>query len=151
MQNQEVAITAIAKIPSKAVGTLKQFDCGDKFLNEFARKQLIKNDKKNLHKGFVAIADEKVVGYVTTKVSSLVRSFLGQPGLPNSVPVLSLEQIATDVRYQRCKIGSRLLNEVLQVTIKVSQVTGVYGLQLWAHPSALNFYNTLGFSALSQK
>lgn len=60
------------------------------------------------------------MGYVTTKVAALAKESLAQPGMPNSIPVLSHEQIATDVNYRQRKIGTRLLKEALQVTVHVA-------------------------------
>lgn len=151
IKTNELAVIPVSKLSADTAASLKQFNCDNKFLNEFAKKQLAKNDKKNLHKGFVAVIEGKVVGYVTTKVASLAKESLAQPGMPNSIPVLSLEQIATDVNYRQRKIGSRLLKEALQVTVHVAQVTGVYGLQLWSHPGALGFYSALGFTTLTKK
>lgn len=148
LEQQGVVVVPVSKLSDRYSATLKSFDCNDKFLNEFAKKQLIKNDSRDLHKGLVAICDNRIVGYVTTKVASLAKEYLSEQGLPKSIPVLSLEQIATDVNYRGRSIGRRLLNEALKITVFVSNSTGVKGLQLWSHPDALGFYERHGFQKL---
>lgn len=141
-------IIPISKITQDVAASLKLFDCDDPFLNMVAQKKLIKNDKKNLHKGFVVVADDRIVAYATTKVGSLDKNYLDESGLPKKLPVLCLEQIATDVHYRRRKIASRLLKKVLEITLEISAGAGVYGLYLWSHPDALPFYDSLGFTRL---
>lgn len=143
-----LAIIPVSKITQGVAASLKQFNCDDTFLNMVAHKKLIKNDKKNLHKGFVVVMDGRVVAYATTKVGSLNKNYLDESGLPKKIPVLSLEQIATDVDYRRRKIASRLLKRILEIILEISAGAGVYGLHLWSHPGALQFYDSLGFTRL---
>lgn len=60
-ESRELAAISISKISTSTAASLKHFDCGDKFLNEFAKKKLIKNDKRDLHKGFVGVTGGRVV------------------------------------------------------------------------------------------
>ena len=149
LEQQGVVVVPVSKLSADDSATLKSFNCNDKFLNEFARKKLIKNDSQDLHKGFVAICDGRVVGYVTTRVTSLAREHMSGQGLPKSLPAISLEQIATDIDYRNRSIGRRLLKEALLITVLVSASTGVRGLQLWAHPDAVGFYEKHGFQILT--
>ncbi|MDH2431049.1 GNAT family N-acetyltransferase [Pokkaliibacter sp. MBI-7] len=137
----------IAITPAK----LKQFDCGDTFLNSSARK-LQKTAKEHQLKVYVATLDDNLVGYCTTRVGQLMRDdFAGgsYTGMPRLIPVLLLEQIATDIRYQKQGIGSDLLVEaVFHSALKVSMHAGLQGVALWSHPRAVAFYRSLGFITL---
>jgi len=149
LEQQGVVVVPVSKLKDTDTATLKSFDCNDQFLNSFATKKLVKYDKRNLHKGFVAICDNRIVGFVTTKVASMAREHYPEKSLPKSIPVLSLEQIATDINYRGRSIGRRLLKEALNITVMVSESTGVKGLQLWSHPDALGFYEKHGFQILA--
>lgn len=147
-ESNRVAITPVSHLGGGVIAKLKEFDCGDKFLNDFAHKKLLKNDKKDLHKGFAIEIEGRVAGYMTTRVNNLDREYLEQGNLPKTIPTLSLEQIATDLRFRGEGLGKKLTKKALELTVSVSSGTGVKGLHLWSHPKALGFYKSLGFQVL---
>lgn len=151
-----ISIKPLTQVTQELAPLLKSFDCGVPFLNQFARKKLVKRHQQDLHKALLALTDDAMAGYATTKANILVSvdigvALSGSVNLPPQLPTLSLEQIATDVRFQRQGIGSMLLNEVLYIVAKVSEQTGVYGLHLWAHPDSVAFYQKLGFISLQRE
>ena len=155
-ENHEPQIIAVARLEPSEIKNFKNFDCGNAFLNKFASQRLIKYDKRDLHKGFVIIIDGELAGYFTTRVNSLTRERLtqassgaSQSALPITIPTISLEQIATDLRFRGRGLGKKLLRRALEITVEVAHGTGVKGLHLWSHPDALPFYRSLGFQELT--
>lgn len=146
-----LAITPVSQLEKGVIATLKDFDCSDSFLNNYARKKLVKNDEKNLAKGFVATIDDIIVGYITTKVTSLDREHFQQKGLPHAVPTLSIEQVATDINHRNKKLGTKLTRRAFEIAVAISKNAGIKGISLWAHPDALVFYRKLGFEKLATK
>lgn len=146
-----LVITPVSHVSKDVIATLKSFDCADSFLNEYARTRLVKNDHRNLAKGFVAIRDNRIVGYITTKVMTLGREHFDLGGFPHAVPTVSIEQVATDINYRNQQIGSRLTRKAFEIALAASRNTGIKGISLWSHPRALEFYRKLGFQALKTK
>lgn len=151
-----IRIQPLSQVTQELAPLLKNFDCGVPFLNQFARKKLVKRHQQDLHKALLALTDSALAGYAATKTNIIVRDDLGtaltgSASLPPQLPTISLEQIATDLRFQRQGVGSQLLKEVLCLVAKVSEQTGVYGLHLWAHPDSVAFYQKLGFIALQRE
>ncbi|RUO47930.1 GNAT family N-acetyltransferase [Pseudidiomarina donghaiensis] len=151
-----MSIKPLCQVTQELSPLLKRFDCGVPFLNQFARKKLVKRHQQDLHKALLALTDSAIAGYATTKTNILVCEDIdpmlaGSASLPPQLPTISLEQIATDLRFQRQGVGSQLLKEVLCIVAKVSEQTGVYGLHLWAHPDSVVFYQKLGFISLQKE
>ena len=151
-----ISIKPLSQVTLELAPLLKNFDCGVPFLNQFARKKLVKRHQQDLHKALLALTDSAIAGYATTKTNILVCSetvaeIAKTTSLPTQIPTLSLEQIATDLRFQRQGVGSLLLKEVLSIVVKVSEQTGVYGLHLWSHPDSVAFYEKLGFTSLQRE
>lgn len=151
IEDSIVAITPVSQLEKGVIATLKDFDCADNFLNQYARKNLVNNDKKNLAKGFVAIVDNVIVGYITTKVTSLDRGNFDETGLPHAVPTLSIEQVATDIKHRNKHLGKKLTQKALKIALSVSKNSGLKGVSLWSHPDAVGFYEKLCFKSLGTK
>lgn len=131
---------------------IKDFDCGDKFLNDFLKKQCARKLKNNLIRGYVAVSSDKVDGYITMQVHSLEREYWGEPSsLPRQVPVLMIDQIATDKTVQGRGIGKDLLSEAFKSAVVISEQAGLRGVSLWSHPNAVGFYKKLGMIEISTK
>lgn len=134
---------------------VNDFDCGDKFLNDFAKKKLISYERADYHKAFVAVDDGKLKGYATISAKHLVSSDFGEELLPLSspknVPVIMLEQIAVDAQSQGQGIGRRLMKRILKSAFIASASIGTKGVALWSHPDALKFYRSIGFKELQSE
>lgn len=126
---------------------IKGFDCGDSFLNRTA-KQLIKKGPGTNLKSYLAVQNGSVAAYCTLRVGQLDGNGLDKhiPEPSKIVPVIVLEQIAVDTRFQGQGIGSRLLVEVVfETALMIYKRIGLMGVALWAVPNAISFYSKLGF------
>lgn len=125
---------------------MSDFDCGLKPLNKFTRKELISRNKDRKHKAFVAMDGNKLAAYITftTKEIEADKNTFGY----KAIPVLMVEQLATDNNYKKKGVASTLMAKAFEAAVKVSEVTGLYGVALWSHPDAEQFYKSLGFISL---
>ncbi|WP_417656285.1 GNAT family N-acetyltransferase [Pseudidiomarina aestuarii] len=144
-------IVPVSRLNKNVIASFKNFDCGDSFLNQFVRNKLVKYDQKDLHKGFVMLVADELAGSFTMRVNSLEREFLDSEALPLTIPTISLEQIATSVKFRGRGFGKQLLRTALEIAVEVSSGTGVKGIHLWSHPRALDFYRSLGFHELTTR
>ncbi len=95
---------------------------------------------------------DQIVAYITLRVHSLEKSwFVGTGSLPKQVPVLMIDQIATDLRYQGRGIGRDLLAEAFKSAVIISEQAGLKGVVLWSHPDAVGFYSRLGMVSIATK
>ncbi len=130
--------------------SFSSFNSGDPFLDSFAPKKLAKADVNNDSRVYVAVDREIGVGYATMKVFMLSNDeyAIFSSKYPRQIPVVMLEHIAVDKAYQGKGIGKRLMCEVLKATVLVNELAAAKGLALWAHPRAIAFYSSLGFTAI---
>lgn len=132
----------------------KQFDCGNAVINGFVRSNLKAQVKKNLSVAYVltdAAQDNCFAGFYTLAqhmidVAALSSMQLGS--LPRKIPCSRLIMLGVDKRYQSQHLGSRIMKHALLLTQIIAQQIGSCGLYLDADPSALEFYQKLGFSLL---
>lgn len=132
----------------------KQFDCGHGAINAFVHKSLKPQVKKSLSVAYVltdAAQQHHFAGFYTIAqhmidVSALSTMQLGS--LPRKIPCSRLVMLGVDTRFKGQQLGSKLMKHALQLTQRVAQQIGSFGMYLDADPAAVGFYQKLGFSLL---
>jgi len=128
------------------------FDCGEKALNVFLTNLAGQQQRKNLGRTYVALAEDgqTVVGFVTVSAGQVATADLPAglklPRYP--VPVMRVGRLAVDSRYQGLGVGKELLRFALALALEWSAHVGIYGVAVEAkHAAARDFYLRLGFLA----
>lgn len=140
-------VKSIEEVESKA---FKDFSCGneelDKYLKEFARQ----NHKKDISKSFVAMFEERVIGYYTLSMSMV--EFVEIPeehkkGIPKyPSPVAKIGRLAIDTQFQGKKIGTALLIDALKKIMEASKIVAAHAVVVDAkNDLAKRFYEGFGF------
>lgn len=130
------------------------FDCGDKFLSSFVTKMLRKGIENDEFKCFAIFDGERLVSYITFtihrhEIDKAINWGVGSSG-SRRVPVISVEQLATDKEYKGRGLAKRLLAEVFDKVAVIANggVIPMSGVSLLAHPDAVSFYEELGFKKI---
>lgn len=122
----------------------KQFDCGNEQLNEYLKKYALQNQKKNISNTFIALKNDKIVGYYTLTFGSVAKKEL--PGktkrnLPNyPIPVMILARLAVDKNEQKSSIGKGLLKDAFLRTIQASEIGGIKAIMVIAKDDKAKAY-----------
>ena len=140
--------------PSLTYTGQKQFDCGHAAINTFVHNSLKPQVKRSLSVAYVltdSARQNQFVGFYTiaqhmVDVSSLSALHLGS--LPRKVPCSRLVMLGVDTRHKGQQLGSKLMKHALQLTQHVAQQIGSFGMYLDADPTAVGFYQKLGFTLL---
>lgn len=136
------------------------FDCGEKALNKFLREQASSGSKRYLSRTKVLIDSQnpsEIVGFHTlsySESSAPVQSNLYKH-YPHSLPILQLNRMAVDIKYQGQRIGEQLLLDVINQTARV-ELEGlapapVIGLLVDAKEGKEGFYTKYGFTLVDAK
>lgn len=131
------------------------FSCGQADLDRFFQHYAGQNQfKLHLSITYVAVVNERVVGFATVAAGSLERASVPVarlrkrlPAYP--VPVLRLARLGVDLRAQGHGIGKALLRHVLSLAVDQRDTVGCVGVVTDAKPDAVAFYETLGFDRLT--
>ena len=140
-------ITAPAPISAKH--NLADFNCGVPSLNDWLKRQALKNEGAGASRTFVACKDLQVIGFYSLAVGSGHRQ--ETPGkikrrMPEPVPVMILGRLAVDVHWQNKGIGRGLLKDAVSRTIQAAQYAGMRALVVHAlSEDAKLFYQRHGF------
>lgn len=138
-----------APAPIDPVHSVDNFDCGIPSLDQWIRRQSLKNEVSGASRTFVVCFGKEVVGYYALATGSILRQ--QAPGkikreMPEPIPVMVLGRLAVDRNWQGSGLGSGLLRDALLRTYNVSQQVGIRALLVHALSEvAKEFYLRHGF------
>lgn len=134
---------------------VKEFDCGKSSMNEFLHKFAAKNAQKGVSKTFVLAMQEgdekekqKIAAYYTISVATVSRDDIPTKGLPRyPIPVTLLARLAIDKKFQRQRLGSKVLIYALRHSVRLADAgMPTVGVALDVFDEeALNFYRSFNF------
>ena len=130
--------------------TFKEFSCGNEDLDIYLKQFAGQNHKKNIGKSFVALVEDRVIGYYTLSMACI--EFYDIPeghkrGIPKyPVPVAKIGRLAVDAQFQGKKIGTALLIDALIKIQEATKIVAAYAVIVDAkNDAAKRFYAGFGF------
>ncbi len=147
----QVVIEPLAKTHNR-----ETFACGEAALDSYIKQQAGQDQRRNVSRTYVAVqpGERHVLGFYT--ISSGAIAFQSIPEqvrrkLPRyPIPVVHLGRLAVDKSARGQGLGAILLFDALKQAHKVSDVLGVFAVEVRAkHERARSFYLKYGFQALS--
>lgn len=121
----------------------------DRFFHRFAGQNQFRH---YLGVTYVAVMDDKIVGFVTVSVGEIAGEKVAElihkrlPAYP--LPILRIARLATDQRCRGMGIGRELLRSMLELALEMRDRVGCVGVVVDAKPEAVAFYQPLGFQPL---
>jgi predicted N-acetyltransferase YhbS len=142
-------LTVFAPEPLGAQHRVEEFDCGSQSLNDWLRKQALRNQASGAARTFVACDDDRVIAYYALASSAVaIDTATGKlrRNMPDPIPVVVLGRLAVDVAYQGRGLGRALLRDAGRRVLFAGNEIGIRGLLAHAlDENAKNFYRRLGF------
>ncbi|HDF2341370.1 TPA: N-acetyltransferase [Morganella morganii] len=136
---------------------LSNFDCGEKYLNDFLTAHLKRQHNAKILRGYMLVTKEdkpRVLGYYTLSGSCFEKTQLPsktqQRRVPyKNVPSVTLGRLAIDLSIQRQGWGDLLVTHALKVVYQASRAVGIHGMFVEAlNDNAKAFYHGLNFIQL---
>jgi len=133
----------------------KTFSCGVNVIDSYYKGSLKRALKSENINAIGAIAPSKeVVGFCTLTLSDIDKAMaqngINDSNLPSRVPVIRLVMLGVDVNYQGWGIGQQLLMEAFKQAARVHKEIPIKGIYLDSAPSAVSFYEELGFKKIDE-
>ena len=129
----------------------ESFGSGDEALDLYFRRYAGQNQfRHHLGVTYVAIEDERVLGFVTVSPGSLDAEELpsGRPLPPYPVPILRVARLAIDESARGRRLGEALLRFSIELAEQMRDEFGCVGLLVDAKPGAVKFYERYGFQVV---
>jgi len=131
---------------------LSLFDCGNPTLTNWLRKFAWTNQQADSAKTYVALAEDRVVGYYALTTGSVHKHESPErivKGLANHpVGVILLARLAVDYTQQGMGLGKALLFDALKRTEEAADIIGVRAVLVHAiDDAARRFYEHFNFDA----
>jgi predicted N-acetyltransferase YhbS len=128
------------------------FDCGTAELNAYLARYALQNQKKHAARTYVALRENRVVGYYTLTYGSVSHDEAPPPvaaGMPHyPIPVILLARLAVDVSEKGKGLGAGLLKDALLRTVQAADIAGLRAMLVHAKDDAAKtFYEKYGFAA----
>lgn len=117
--------------PINMVHIADNFDCGVPSLDQWLRRQALKNESSGASRTFVVCSGNEVAGYYALATGSVLRQ--QAPGnvkrrMPEPIPVMVLCRLAVDRQWQGSGLGGSMLRDALLRTCNVSTQAGIRAL-----------------------
>lgn len=141
---------------NRSLGGKESFSCGKKPLDEYLKKYLSQDIRRNLVAAFALVNDQnEIFGYFTLSNSSIPKEFVlpvyqKQAGVYSALPVTLLGRLAIDQRLKGKGYGKILLIEAMKRAFEVSQMV-IGSSAIIVDPlddKARFFYSKFGFELL---
>ena len=124
-------------VPIQKEHKRKEFDCGNRELNQYLRRYARQNDTKGINKAFVATKPDTplvIDGYYTisssTKDSKALPDNIAQKMPSYPIPAALIGRLAVDISCQGQGLGKELLVNALMRIVKASQEIGIYAVRV---------------------
>jgi GNAT superfamily N-acetyltransferase len=138
-----------APSPISEIHDLNLFDCGTSSLNEWLKRQALKNEASGASRTYVVCVDNGVVGYYCLAAGAIGRIDAPktmQRNMPDPIPVMVLGRLAVDKNYQGQRIGTALLRDAILRVLRASDIVGVKAMLVHAiSEETKTFYLSRGF------
>lgn len=112
---------------------IDDFDCGREALNRFLIRYALQNQQAEASKTYVALADERLVGYYTLVVGEVsyesAHERLTKGLARHPVPIMLLARLAILTSWQGKGLGSGLLKDAMQRTVQAADIAGQSSLR----------------------
>lgn len=129
---------------------LDRFDCGNEQLNHWLAAHALAGQRADLARTYLVLDATTAVAYVSLTTGSVrpasapKRYTRGMPRYP--LPTILIARLAVDHRYQRQRLGSRLLGEALRLAVIASNTAAARLVVVDAiDEQAERFYRRWGF------
>lgn len=136
--------------PLSAAHDVSEFTCGKPTLDHWLKTRALSNQEKGFTAVLVVHEAGRVVGYYGLAPTAVVPNVMprsirtGQP--PDPVPCLLLGQLATDVAWSGCGVGTGLLKHALERCVTAAGLVGGRALMVNAvDAEAAAFWQRRGF------
>jgi GNAT superfamily N-acetyltransferase len=132
---------------------IEDFDCGREALNRFLSRYAFQNQQSEASQTYVALAEERVVGYYTLVVGEVAFESAHErltKGLArHPVPLMLLARLAIETSWQGRGLGSGLFKDAMQRTVQAADIAGIRAFAVHAKDDeAKSFYEHFGFTPL---
>lgn len=136
-------------IPLSEEFELSGFDCGETSLNEWLKRNAIKNQISGASRCFVICNEKKVIGYYCLSAGAISRESAPKEmrrNTPDTLPVLLLGRLAIDKNHHDKGLGSALLRDAMIRATRVGRDAGISAILVHAlSENAKKFYKSRGF------
>lgn len=144
--------------PAAKYTDFNKFSCNHPVIDKFVKSSLKKQVSQGLSVAYAVFEESKnnvdpdrFVGFYTLANHSVSLMSLGAlelGSLPRTIPCVRLIMLGVNQADKGKGLGKGLMNHAFDVTKKLAQTSGCFGMYLDADPEALGVYLKLGFRLL---
>lgn len=140
-------------IPLSKRTDVASFCCTNGDLNDFFKRDSLKNQEELISKTYVCYYLDHLAGYFTITTDTLqVRSVDDSDCVDDypysRYPAVKLARLATDKRYQRMGIGTYMLFGAVGLAIDVASIAGCRYITVDSKQESVSFYVKHGFKVV---
>lgn len=121
---------------------LTKFSCGVDDLDEFLKKDALKQQDNNLNVTYLAVWEDEILGYVSILADKVECKKIDKniPTKYPDYPAIKIGRLAIDERYKGIGLGNEILASICELINDISQELGVKFITVDAYFRACKFY-----------
>ena len=134
---------------------LNFFNCGEQSLDDWLKQRAWTNEIQNISRTYLVFSEHnELAGFFSLSSSSVaheITSAAVRRNMPKPIPVILITRLAVDLRYQKMKVGCRLLKSALEIAAESAAFCGAPFVAV--HPlseKVSEFYKHYGFVSAKQ-
>ncbi len=130
---------------------ISRFDCGDKDINEFLKKDALLYQEKKIATTTLFILNEEVIGFFSAAADSLKLKIEEKEGHKigekpiQEFPAIKIARIGRDMKYRGQDIGANILKWAIGYILSCSDMIAVRFITVDAYPNKVSWYEQFGF------
>jgi len=148
----EIDLKKVKIIPSDKKHDLRQFSCKIQDLNDFLIEESYKQKEVMLNVTYLALYDEKIIGYFTLssdsiKISNLLgdykKKFKDKDVYYKVFPAIKIGRFGIDKKFENKGLGKFLFHRIVENVFLMSKQIGIRFITIDSYVSAYGFYKKM--------
>lgn len=130
---------------------LSDFSCGVEDLDEFLKKDALKEQKENLSVTYLAIYDNQILGFVTILNDSIPYSIVKNETKRKYkiYPSVKIGRLGVNTNFKGLHLGSMILDDISQDIKELSEEIGIKFIVVDSYCNARKFYLKNSFTQMN--
>ena len=142
----------ISIIDVENIYLIKEFDCGNRYLNEYFRRFALYNDITNIGRTFVFENQDCIVGFYTLATCHISFKDMSESYKNENpkydVPAVKICRLGVNRSYQRNGIGRELIKDAIRRIVLSSYQIAVKAIVVDPKEESVEFYKKFPFKML---
>ncbi|MFH0861325.1 MAG: GNAT family N-acetyltransferase [Candidatus Altiarchaeota archaeon] len=147
----------VVKLTDGNIGRVKDFDCGDKDLNEFLKEDAVGHTQAKISTTYLFLYKKVPIGFFCWGMFAIkpgrdaVKKLEERGKRYGLFPAILIARFGVDKRYRGHHVGTEMIGVILGLARKISKKIECRFVVVHSYPHVVEFYRKNGFKELKRR